>query len=428
MLMSPLWWLACSTIIIPLIIHWFNQTRVELIKFSHIALLPQAERQQQQRRRLQHWLLLLVRMLLLLVATWLAGQLSLRWSPFSPPSIVVVSPAWLSAATDTERHTLLQQQQAGQQIWVAADQPYQWVANNQSTLISRTPFSARLSNLLTNQPANSRVDVYVTDRVSQTGLQPAQLRQQVNWHVKHLAEETDSVAPIKVLLIQPPVRQIYLRAALQALQQQFTLRIYQLDEQTVLTQSGQFDWIFVADNPSTALQHWLKTSANHGAVVLNYPTHGDIQHIQQVHWPDDQEVFLTLYRLTSPALLVPLSDTTQIVWQTPQGEPLLSRQFIGLGQWLRLDVALHPQSSQLVLSGHFPRWLGRLMLSASRSLNSAHDAQLVANKSAFTNTKTNSPPNDGWPLFRYLTIPLLLLWLLERILAAKLRQQQVVHD
>jgi len=118
---APIALLGLLSVCIPIIIHVISKSKVRPVLFGHLDLIPSGQQKPVTQIHLTQWLLLLLRILMLVLLTLMLSKPLFPDSTSTTPgnTRLLVTPAWLEAASQSQRSELLDRVNAGDRAWLA---------------------------------------------------------------------------------------------------------------------------------------------------------------------------------------------------------------------------------------------------------------------------------------------------------------------
>lgn len=118
---APIALLGLLSVCIPIIIHLISKSKVRPVLFGHLDLIPSGQQKPVTQIHLTQWLLLLLRILMLVLLTLMLSKPLFPDSTSTTPgnTRLLVTPAWLEAASQSQRSELLDRVNAGDRAWLA---------------------------------------------------------------------------------------------------------------------------------------------------------------------------------------------------------------------------------------------------------------------------------------------------------------------
>lgn len=439
----PAYGFTALAVLIPIIIHLLNRSRGKLVTFAHVALLRNTAPKPSYELRLSQRLLLLLRMLLLVLAALLLSQ---PWwpSPSDKHESILVSVDWLNSSNASDKQQLATR--LGEQTAILLDGPA--VATKQQTLSPEAIINwssqavdgtqniwAKIHSHASSLAPQTTMVIYTTNRASQYSGNKMTIHQPLEWQIKKLDSTALPAQALNILLVYQAQRQqdvAAIRAALEALASQSLGTI----EVNTVTQAD-FEQSQADSTLLTAQLVWWLSSAPlapqllHGPPPLGVIIDGPDAASEQ-HWQADSTELLvsalTGHRLAGRSNPGFDSQHSELLWQTTQGLPLLSRYSTPTRNVLQFYSRFNPRWSNASSLASFPLLLADLlhtalpaMLSANAVLDPAQIEQQPAlsppvSEPAAANIKPVDAPDT---LTALLGLLLVLVFALERLYSEK---------
>ncbi len=186
---SPLWAWAFTTLIVPILIHFFVSRWQPPRQFAAMRFL-QSSAEQGKARRISDWWLLLLRLLLLSCLILALMGLQLLWPVMRSERLVVVHPSVPASAITAETwYWLCAPVPADKQAWFAATQPsYVLQEATRACADKGEHFVPQLLDLLTQRAELAVVSVQVPAQLRVPLLSWPDVPVQLNWQTHPSAE------------------------------------------------------------------------------------------------------------------------------------------------------------------------------------------------------------------------------------------------
>jgi hypothetical protein len=448
---QPWYALTALAVTLPIVIHLLNRSRGKLVTFAHVALLRSTQAHPTTELRLTQFLLLLLRILLLLTAAaLLAAPL---WQGDEPEQdVIMLSQDWLNSSSASEKQQLASR--LGTQQAIILDSP---VAEELRQSVSsadiinwQSQSSAAQINLWSKIQSHAKfyaatrpLVIYATNRASQYVGGKVALSETLEWHIKNVNTDNNiqekSLSVLSVMLIYQSDRQSdvnYLRAAFSALQkqskQQIVLSVLSTEsfEQSLINGSlsqaegskHQTKVIFWLSSAPLAPE-LLNSNEQTRSIIMDAPQLANQQ--WRLAEKDPMLKGLGGSALATQANIAFNTDLSQVLWQTQQGEPLLSQVNIGSSNLVQFYSRFNRQWNNLTTQPSFPLLLGNVIQTilvespqlAQQFLDEQQITQKVLAKQQVEANRQQSLKHSDLSI--WLGALLLLLFCVERIYSEK---------
>ncbi|WP_417448913.1 BatA domain-containing protein [Kordiimonas sp.] len=417
---------AAGAILIPIVIHLFNRSKGKRVVIGSIRFVLEAQTKRITELKMMHHLLLALRVsILALLALFLAGLYNTSPKTIDGP-IYYVTPAWLQAAQESEISQLEQTSEGAHVYLLREDYASLNEAKKQEMEAGQTPsgFQAQLLlHRLTTISHNGEVHVYALKSSNDLAEIQALSQYPVNWHLKpSLEDRSDTLPPIRLLIIKDASIERQLLAISQA------LKVIQTSRNVIIEP-------FISDGRNQTAQ--LPGSLNW--IIVSETTDKDII----LPLPDASTNLLTLAadNRNGPGYKASLDDypftrftadvndptTSQMntsIWRTDNGLPLMSLASYKGHDVFKLHFPLTGAFDSLANQPDFPQVLLRL-LTQKKPDTDLYPSIMINAPQAMTSGSmvelTATHEGKRLVLSRYIAIVIFALWLLERWLVDRVR-------
>lgn len=397
-LLAPLGLLALLALAIPVLLHLIRRAQTAPIDFPALRWLDERAKPRHRFIIEQPWLLLLRLLLLALVALLLAQPLWRHAGSEGTHWVVLVPPVTPAQAERAMAATPL----SGSVQWRWLQAGFPDLGDAQLTASTDIPLLSLLRELDARLPANVALTVISPRELA--GLDGASLGLQrpLVWHVVDgsmpAANAVEVKSPLQAALhssTDKPVEERYVRAALTALQSSAsaTPRIQQVDSADDIPADTR--WLFWFDPSWPApLQAWVEAGG--------------------VAFVSDQ-----------PATRLPAMSEVLLLDAT--GAPLLRQYPLGYGRVLSVRGEFTAENFPIVLDADFPQRLHDWMAAPARQPQRALAESVLAATKNDARVRIQptlaTPGSEARGFDAVLMVLIALLYLLERLLAARRRER-----
>jgi hypothetical protein len=377
-LYPSLLWLALLTLVIPIVIHLFSQSRARLVKFSLVGFIPVAAATKMMALRLMERILLVLRLALLVLCALLLAHLVWPAEADTPKTHVIVTQDWLAHASTQQKKLVADSM--GKVTFTVVDpgNPFNRRTLNPGQLLNSQVWPVQentgnnlwlgLFNVTRQLSQNDELSIYTTNRLQQFSGQRLPITGQLDWHILNVPQGTRGQLSINLQVIYAPQQQnsvSYLRGAIDALDQQngITVNVTYVQQDTVPMDSKQLnetDWVaYLSDKPPGDL---LMSYVHQGGKLLITAAQAD----QSGNWLAHRlgsDASITISQLGKPALPhnIFAGLAQNILWQTLDEQDVLNQYYFGQGQILAWHSRFTPIWNSLVTQLDFPMTLYALL-------------------------------------------------------------------
>jgi len=438
-LLNSLALLGLLSLCVPLIIHLLNPNRGKIVLIGNIDLISQSKTIRVLNLQLTQWLLLILRLLILIFLTLILSSL-VKNIEINPPqgTHVFVSEDWLAHSNSEEKNRLFTQHSENQIFLLASNFPKLQQPNTSDTsqnyVQERMPISiqALFTELENSNIFAQKNIIYTTNQLSQyLENKISSPKNNIEWKIKQVPETTIQDSLINVAIFYSPSRELdfqYLKLGLETLSKfsKFKLKIYQytslnLERRSLEVSENQSDWIF-----------WLSDEAIHPK-ISNLASFGknifsDLNSEQKSI--TNQNTSIKIARFDNRffhSLPNASDDNSTPIWQDHNGKVALSSTSLGHGIHYQFNSRFHPRWSDLTASIKFPLILAKILattkdLESAKQISSSEiQAYFQGNTSEDNQSKlipVKAKPVSSQSILMFI---ICLLWLIERLVAEKLR-------
>ena len=445
---QPWYSLTALAVTLPIVIHLLNRSRGKLVTFAHVALLRSTQAQPTAELRFTELLLLLLRILLLLTAAALLAA-PLWQGDEEEQEIIMLSQDWLNSSSVLEKQQLASRLGTKQAILLdsPAAEDLRQSLSSADIVNWQSQSSAAQINLWSKIQSHAKfyaatrpLVIYATNRASQYVGSKVALSETLEWHIKNVNTDNNILEKsLSVMLIYQSDRQRdvnYLRAAFSALQQQSK---QQIELSILSTESFEQSLINGSLSQAQGSKHqtkvifWL-SSAPLAPELLNSNEQTrsiimDAPQLANQQWrlaaKEPMLKGLGGNALATQANAAFDKSLSQVLWQTQQGEPLLSQVNIGSSNLVQFYSRFNSQWNNLTSQPSFPLLLGKLIHTtlsdspqlAQQFLDEQQITQKVLDKQQVEANRQQSLKHADSNI--WLAALLLLLFCIERIYSEK---------
>ncbi len=439
---TPILLLGFGCLVIPIVIHLFNNSRGRIVEIGSIELLRKLKSSLVSEIKLRRLLLLTLRLIIFSLATLIIAQLFIKSDYLrSAKSLHLVSQAWLNSASDAELNALFKQQTQDKIIQLITND-FAALTSHEGVVITNNGVdniyeSLQLWPLLLDKITKTdqkAIDVYITNTFAGTDfaalntLKPS-LAKAVVWHIKTLDKPTATAIqkPFNIGIYWQSSRDIsHLQTALQLIKkhQHSGLEVTLLDSKQ--WSELNVDALFYLSDEPVAVD--LIKQVQQGMLLISDASSAQIN---SGYWQVSANS-----PLLNAAIVYqysPLANQENSVntendgllpqqWSLSNGALLLSKQQLGKGKHLKFASRFEDDWLNITRQAKFPAILLSLLAEQQKfsefnqlALATAQ-MQLPAQQ---TNPQATIAEQHRYSLFNWCAIFLVFAWLLERFISER---------